>query len=121
MSQKYYKGMYLISVLADRELPDVSGPEGMINLLNETIDGDLIGSLEMHNVSELSPAAMEQEMWRSGSEPGFFQLGDTLADAEDLFDSKFDDAVCASAHSVLVSRPALNQLMETVGSAKRLD
>lgn len=91
----------------------------MIGILGQAVDGDFVGSLEMHDVSELTPAAMEQELWRAGSEAGFFDLPDTLSEAEDLFDSV--DADENDHELVKVSRATFNQFMEAMGSSKRFD
>jgi hypothetical protein len=113
----FYEGLYLIRVLADRELPSVDGPNSMIELLKETIDGDFVGDLVFEKVVEVNPAAMEHKLWEAGSEPGFFQLGDTLQVAEELFDDA-DDTGC-SGDVVVVSKSTLNELLQTVGSDKR--
>ena len=112
----FYEGLYLIRVLADRELPPVSGPDSMIELLQETIDGDFVGSLVMEKVSVVNPAAMEHKLWEAGSEPGFFQLGDTLQAAEELFDDA--DGTGCSGDVVVIRKSVLNELMQVVGSDK---
>lgn len=113
----FYEGLYLIRVLADREIPLVGGPEDMRDLLRETIDGDFVGEMVMDKVSVVNPSTMEQLLWAAGSEPGFFGLGDTLQAAEELFDDA-DDTDC-SGDVVVIRKSVLNELMQTVGSDKR--
>ena len=112
---KYYKGTYMVTILADRPLL-VGGLDDLRDAINEGISGDFISYLEGDKEEEIPALAMAHEVERTGSDPQFFglsSLADLKVSAIEL-DGLASQEGC-DAGLVVVDAKALNQLLGELG------